>query len=100
MFSVSTGFSIDLAMRFVRLTRRAKNQYLVTNSRGYRLNNTVFSKVWKSAVVLPGISPMTYYVAQHSFAGWSLTIGVNQLRLASLMGHASKQMVYECTGAT
>jgi len=37
---------------------------------------------------------MTSYTARHSFAAWSLTIGINPLRLVQLMGHASKQMVY------
>ena len=41
---------------------------------------------------------MTSYSARHSFAAWSLTIGVNPLRLFGLMGHASKQMVFEVYG--
>ena len=41
---------------------------------------------------------MTSYTARHSFAAWALTIGVNPLRLVKLMGHASKQMVYEVCG--
>jgi integrase len=62
------------------------------------LNSTDFAKVWKKAVELAGIDPMTSYIARHSFAAWSLTIGVNPLRLVKLMGHASKQMVYEVYG--
>jgi integrase len=41
---------------------------------------------------------MTSYTARHSFAAWSLTIGINPLHLVQLMGHASKQMVYEVYG--
>lgn len=80
------------------LTTRAKTSYLVTSSRGTRLNSTDFAKVWKKAVDQAGISPMTSYIARHSFAAWSLTIGINPLRLVKLMGHASKQMVYEVYG--
>jgi integrase len=80
------------------LVQRAKTSFLVTNSRGTRLNSTDFAKVWKKAVDQAGINPMTSYIARHSFAAWSLTIGVNPLRLVKLMGHASKQMVYEVYG--
>lgn len=80
------------------LTTRAKTPYLVTNHRGTRLNSTDFAKVWKKAVDQAGISPMTSYTARHSFAAWALTIGANPLRLVKLMGHASKQMVYEVYG--
>ena len=41
---------------------------------------------------------MTSYIARHLFAAWSLTIGVNPLRLVKLMGYASKQMIYEVYG--
>ena len=41
---------------------------------------------------------MTSYSARHAFAAWSLIIGVNPLRLVSLMGHASEQMVHEVYG--
>lgn len=84
--------------RLDTLTARAKTPYIVTNARGYRFISTDFAKVWKKAVELAGISPMTSYIARHSFAAWSLTIGVNPLRLVKLMGHASKQMVYEVYG--
>jgi len=80
------------------LTARSTTPHLVTNSKGNRLNSTDFAKVWKKAVDLAGITPMTSYIARHSFAAWSLTIGVNPLRLVKLMGHASKQMVYEVYG--
>jgi integrase len=30
---------------------------------------------------------------RHSFAAWSLLIGIKPLRLVKLMGHGSKQMV-------
>lgn len=80
------------------LRERAITPYLVTSQRGTRLNSTDFAKVWKKTVDLAGIAPMTSYTARHSFAAWALTIGVNPLRLVKLMGHASKQMVYEVYG--
>jgi len=80
------------------LKARAKSPYLVTSSRGTRLNSTDFAKAWKRGVDQAGIAPVTSYSARHSFAAWSLIIGVNPLRLVSLMGHASKQMVFEVYG--
>lgn len=80
------------------LKSRTTSDYLVTTPRGTRLNSTDFAKAWKKGVDQAGIAPMTSYSARHSFAAWSLTIGINPLRLFSLMGHASKQMVYEVYG--
>ncbi|KAA0888381.1 Arm DNA-binding domain-containing protein [Oryzomonas rubra] len=80
------------------LQARTPSPYLVTTPRGTRLNSTDFAKVWKKAVTLSGIPEVTSYSARHSFAAWSLTIGINPLRLVSLMGHASKQMVFEVYG--
>lgn len=38
------------------------------------------------------------YSLRHSFAAWSLTLGIDMNRLVRLMGHGSKQMVYEVYG--
>jgi integrase len=38
------------------------------------------------------------YVTRHTFAAWSLTIGIDPNRLVSLMGHGNKKMVYEVYG--
>jgi integrase len=87
-----------IRQRLETLTVRATTKYLVTTPRGTRFKSTDFAKVWKKAVEKAGITPMTSYIARHSFAAWSLTIGVNPLRLVKLMGHASKQMIYEVYG--
>ncbi len=80
------------------LIDRAKGPYLVTTPRGTRFKSTDFAKVWKKAVDKAGLPAMTSYSARHSFAAWSLTIGVNPLKLVKLMGHASKHMIYEVYG--
>lgn len=80
------------------LKNRTSSPYLVTTPRGTRLNSTDFAKAWKKGVDQAGIAPMTSYSARHSFAAWSLTIGINPLRLFGPMGHASKQMVFEVYG--
>ena len=80
------------------LIERARGSYLVTTPRGTRFKSTDFAKVWKKAVEKAGIPMVTSYSARHSFAAWSLTIGINPLKLVKLMGHASKQMIYEVYG--
>jgi integrase len=35
------------------------------------------------------------YTMRHTFAAWALTIGLDMNRLVYLMGHGSKQMVFE-----
>ncbi len=72
--------------------------FLVTMTDGRRFNSSGLCKIWKKAVEAAGIPSMTSYSTRHSFAAWSLIIGINPLRLVKLMGHASKQMVYEVYG--
>lgn len=87
-----------IRQRLELLQARAESPFLVTTPRGTRLNSTDFAKAWKRGVDKAGIAPVTSYSARHSFAAWSLIIGINPLRLVSLMGHASKQMVFEVYG--
>lgn len=54
--------------------------------------------VWKRALEQAGIAYRKPYTTRHTFAAWSLTLGTDPNRLVSLMGHASKQMVYEVYG--
>lgn len=87
-----------IRQRLEVLLKRTGSPYLAIMTDGRRFNSSGFCKVWKKAVAQAGIPPMTSYSARHSFAAWSLIIGINPLRLVKLMGHASKQMVYEVYG--
>ncbi|MCE1226035.1 MAG: site-specific integrase, partial [Geobacteraceae bacterium] len=87
-----------IRQRLDLLINRATTPHLVTTPRGTRFKSTDFAKVWKKAVDKAGIPSVTSYSARHSFAAWSLTIGINPLKLVKLMGHASKQMIYEVYG--
>ena len=53
---------------------------------------------WTTAFKKAGIAYKVPYTMRHSFAAWSLTIGVDINRLEKLMGHGSKQMLYEVYG--
>ena len=50
------------------------------------------------AIVAAGLPHKTPYIVRHTFAAWALTIRTDPNLLVNLMGHASKQMVYETYG--
>jgi len=80
------------------ILNRSGSPFVFTMEDGARFNSSRFCKIWKKGVDAAGITSVTSYSARHSFAAWSLLVGVNPLRLVKLMGHASKQMVYEVYG--
>ncbi len=53
---------------------------------------------WTRAFEKAGLDYKVPYTMRHTFAAWSLTIGIDPNRLVNLMGHGSKQMVYEVYG--
>ena len=38
------------------------------------------------------------YTTRHTFAAWSLTLGMSPEKLVTRMGHGSKKMIYEVYG--
>ncbi|HIJ88191.1 MAG TPA: tyrosine-type recombinase/integrase [Desulfuromonadales bacterium] len=62
-------------------------------------NGNSFRKIaWNKALTDSQIAYKTPYSTRHTFCGWALTIGMNPMKLVSLMGHSSKQMVYQVYG--
>ncbi len=55
-------------------------------------------QVWVRALKNAGVKYRKPYTTRHSFAAWALAIRSDQNRLVNLMGHASKQMIYEVYG--
>jgi integrase len=53
---------------------------------------------WRIALEKAGVPYRKPYITRHTFAAWSLAIGLDKNRLVSLMGHGSKQMIYEVYG--
>jgi integrase len=53
---------------------------------------------WTPAIRTAGVFYRPPYSIRHSFAAWSLLVGIDPLRLVRLMGHGSKQMVFEVYG--
>lgn len=74
------------------------NPFLITRKSGLHFTHGEFGKVWKKAVTTAGIEHRVPYCLRHSFAAWSLCINVDKNRLVSLMGHSTKEMVYENYG--
>ncbi len=54
--------------------------------------------VWNKALEESQIAYKTPYSTRHTFCAWALTIGMNPMKLVNLMGHSSKQMVYQVYG--
>ena len=78
---------------------RTEGDYLFTMKRGRHFDVDSFRKnAWTAAMKDAGIVYQKPYVLRHSFAAWSLTIGIDKNKLVALMGHASKAMVYEVYG--
>lgn len=54
--------------------------------------------VWNKALNASQVIYKTPYSTRHTFCAWALTIGMNPMKLVNLMGHSSKQMVYQVYG--
>lgn len=81
------------------LQDRTSGDHLVTTKTGTLFHPANFRKdVWEKAQKASGISDKVPYSLRHSFAAWALTLGIDMNRLVRLMGHGSKQMVYEVYG--
>lgn len=78
---------------------RTESIYVFATSAGkpYRADKRL-EKIWKQALLSAGVPHRPFYSIRHSFAAWSLLIGVNPSRLVRLMGHGSKKMVYDVYG--
>ena len=78
---------------------KATSEYLFTMKDGDTFTAELFQRrVWVKAMKASGIKYRKPYTTRHTFAAWALCIRIDQNRLVSLMGHASKQMVYEVYG--
>lgn len=79
--------------------KNAVTGYLFTMQDGRNISAELFQRrVWVRAMKETGIPYRKPYTTRHTFAAWALTIGCDSNRLVSLMGHASKQMIYEVYG--
>lgn len=78
---------------------RAKGEYLFTMKTGAPFDSCNFRKHgWVSAFEKAEMPYRIPYTTRHTFAAWALVAGIHPNRLVRLMGHGSKQMVYEVYG--
>lgn len=76
----------------------ARGPALVTRPGGQPFKARVFWTAWKNALARAGLPYRRPYAARHTFAIWQLLVGTHPERLVKLMGHGSKEMVYEVYG--
>ena len=73
--------------------------YLFPMENGKAFDGNSFRKiVWNKALDGSQSAYKTPYSTRHTFCAWALTIGMNPMKLVNLMGHSSKQMVYQVYG--
>lgn len=60
---------------------------------------TSISQTWRAAMIKAGLRLRKAYQSRHTYACWSLSAGANPNFIASQMGHANAQMVYQVYGA-
>ncbi|QEM68923.1 tyrosine-type recombinase/integrase [Geobacter sp. FeAm09] len=88
-----------LRERLEEVMAQFNSEYVFTMKGGRKFSYGSFKKtVWEKAFKAAGLEYKRPYTTRHTFAAWSLTLRMDPNRLVSLMGHASKQMVYEVYG--
>lgn len=81
------------------LIERSSGEHLVTTETGALFHPANFRKTaWEKARRASGIADKVPYSLRHSFAAWALTLRIDPNKLVRLMGHGSKQMIYEVYG--
>jgi integrase len=91
--------TIAIRQRLDILIARSQGHLLVTTQNGTVFHPANFRKnIWEKAQRASGIIDKVPYSLRHSFAAWSLTLRIDPNKLVRLMGHGSKQMIYEVYG--
>lgn len=76
------------------------SDYVFTKPTGAHFHPGNFrNNVWAKALVKAGVAYRRPYVMRHTFAAYCLLLGMESLKVVSLMGHGTKKMVYEVYGA-
>lgn len=78
---------------------RSEGEHLFLTSTGMNFAEGTYRKNgWTPALKRAGLPYCSPYSLRHTFAAWCLAIGMHPDRLVVLMGHNSRQMVYEVYG--
>ncbi|MDW7710083.1 MAG: DUF3596 domain-containing protein [Deferrisomatales bacterium] len=68
--------------------------WIETNAANVRFRNGPWAKAFQAS----GLPYRKPYAARHTFAAWNLMRGVHPDKVVRLMGHGSRQMIYEVYG--
>ncbi|WP_438288144.1 tyrosine-type recombinase/integrase [Edwardsiella tarda] len=66
---------------------------------GYHYAVGSINDIWRAALRRAGLKHRKAYQSRHTYACWSLAAGANPSFIASQMGHANAQMVFNVYGA-
>lgn len=80
------------------LIERSDCKYVVTMPDGARYSHWLFYDKWCRAFLETGTSYVRPYAMRHTFAAWAMSLGMDINKLERLMGHGSKEMLYEIYG--
>ena len=91
---------ITAALRTVldTLTARSDGSYVVVMPDGQRYSHSKFKDTWAAALKKSDLQYTRPYTLRHTFAAWAMTLNIDINKLERLMGHGSKEMLYETYG--
>lgn len=76
----------------------AKDDRLFISATGLNYSCKRFYGPWETSIKRSGLTFTKPYSTRHTFAAWSLATRITPLQLSNLMGHGSKEQVYETYG--
>lgn len=77
------------------LLKNTQGPYVVTMRDGGNFTGEKFRRIWRKARKNAGIPYLVPYCMRHTFAYWSLLIGIPTMHMVELMGHNDKKMIFE-----
>lgn len=77
---------------------RSTGPFFITRESGKHFDHRFFWGKWSKAIKAAGIDYRVPYCLRHTFTAWCLCIGTDMNKLVDLLGHGSKEMVYNVYG--
>lgn len=78
--------------------QESPDDFVFTMKNGTPYSYEALRYAWCRALAGAGIDFRRLYSLRHSFAAWCFVVGIDIVRLEALMGHGSKQMLFERYG--
>jgi len=75
-----------------------KSSFIITRKSGGHFHHKYFLENWNKAFQATGIDYRKPYCLRHTFTAWALCVGVDLNRLVDLIGHSTKEMVFNVDG--